>query len=134
MKLYVLTSRFVERITYRSYKKFEYSDEVVVNPEMNYLIDSIKQFILKGTSTSLLIALTTILSRGEKNLNEIEHILAPITTYTKPSWEDYNLLNARKLIEYDMSIRKDAVKSVISKISSQEENVKWKQQQNPLQS
>ena len=134
MKLYVLTSRFVERITYKSYKKFEYSDEVVVNPEMNYLIDAIKQFILKGTSTSLLIALTTILSRGEKNITEIENILTPITTYTKPSWEDYSLLNARKLIEYDMSIRKNAVQNVISKMSSQEENVKWKQQQNPVQS
>ncbi len=134
MKLYVLTSRFVERITYKSYKKFEYSDEVVVNPEMNFLIDAIKQFILKGTSASLLIALSTILSRGEKNFTEIEHILLPITSYTKPSWEDYSLLNARKLIEYDMSIRKNVVQSVISKISNQEENVKWKQQQNPVQS
>ena len=133
MKLYVLTSRFIDTVTYKVYKKFEYKDDVVVNPDMNFLLEAIKQFVIKGDSGRLLIALSSLMTRNEKTYAEIESTLRPITSYKPRDTQIYGFINLKKIIEAQISVRNDIVKKVIAQLSITGENETWKSKANPAQ-
>ena len=133
MKLYLLTSRYIDTVTYKVYKKFEYKDDVVINPEMNFLLEAIKQFVLKGDNGRLLIALTSVMTRNEKSYVEIENVLRPITSYKARDTQIYGFINIKKIIEAQIAIRNDIVKGVIAQLSITGENEKWKNKANPAQ-
>jgi hypothetical protein len=133
MKLYVLTSRYIDTVTYKVYKKFEYKDDVVINPEMNFLLEAIKQFVLKGDTGRLLIALSSVMTRNEKSYAEIENALRPISNYKARDTQIYGFINIKKMIEAQIAIRNDIVKSVIAQLSITGENEKWKNKANPVQ-
>lgn len=133
IKLYLLTSRYIDTVTYKVYKKYEYKNEVVTNPEMNFLLDSIKQFVLKGDKGRLLIALSSVMTRNEKTYSEIENTLRPITNYRLQDTQIYGFFNTRKMIEANVAMRNDIVKNVIAQLSITGENDKWKNKANPAQ-
>jgi hypothetical protein len=100
---------------------------------MNFLLDSIKQFVLKGDKGRLLIALSSVMTRNEKTYSEIENTLRPITNYRLQDTQIYGFFNTRKMIEANVAMRNDIVKNVIAQLSITGENDKWKNKANPAQ-
>jgi hypothetical protein len=132
-KLYLLTSRYIDTVSYKVYRKFEYQDEIVINPEMDFLLGSIEQFVLKGDKGRLLIALSSVMTRNEKTYSEIENTLRPITNYKSQDTQIYGFIKIKKMIEAQIAVRNDIVKNVIAQLSITGENDKWKNKASPVQ-
>ncbi len=133
LRLYVVTSRFVERTSFNVFKKYEYKDEIMTNLEMNYLLSSINRFILSSEKEPLIIALASILARGDREIQDTEIVLSSVLNYQPIDISDHGLFEVKAILDSEMSSRKEIVKRVISRMTEQEEKNVWKNQKNIVQ-
>ncbi len=133
MKVYVLTSKYIDTVTYKVYKKYEYKDDIVLSPETGFLLEAIRQFVMKGDSGRLLIALSSLMTRNEKTYVEIEASLRPIINYRAPDLQLYGIVSLKKMVSAQIIVRNDIVKNAIAQLSLVGEGEKWKSKGNPVQ-
>lgn len=128
LKVYVATSRYVDRLVATTYKKYEYSSDLVTSRELDYISHATRQFITEGDSNPLVIAFSALLSKRDLQLAEIDSILRPLTSYYGPNVEVMFNLNIRKGLERRMRERHDIIQRTMRRISKMEENELWKQE------
>lgn len=127
LKVYVVTSRYVERIAAATYKKYEYSSDLITNKEIDYISQSTRLFIAEGMKDSVIIAFSSLLSRRELPLTEIDALLRPLKNYHILNADLLAKFNIRRALENEMKDRYDIVKLVMNRIAKLEETETWKQ-------